>query len=89
MCTPNKSNEPLPGPEQTFFFAPSQIEKRHGDWGPGVVEERLAAAWLPFIERAQEWVSIEHGEGADAVRDVYHEMLEGQTSPDTAHVLHP
>ncbi|MDJ0767878.1 MAG: DUF2855 family protein [Ilumatobacter sp.] len=83
------SAEPLPGPAQTMFFAPSQIEKRHQDWGPGVVEERLAEAWGPFIEKVSGWVTIEHGSGPDAVADVFAEMLEGETSPDVAHVLHP
>ncbi len=83
------STEALPGPPQTMFFAPSQIEQRHQDWGPGVTEEKLAAAWGPFIERVSGWVTIEHGEGPDAVADVYAETLEGNTSPDVAKILHP
>ena len=83
------SVDPMPGPDQTFFFAPSQIEKRHGDWGAGVVESKLAEAWGPFIRKVSDWVSIDHAQGPDAVSDVYVETLEGNTSPDTAHVLHP
>ncbi len=80
---------PLPGPPQTMFFAPSQIEKRHEDWGSGVTEEKLAAAWGPFIEKVSGWITIEHAEGADAVAEVYAETLEGNTSPDVAKILHP
>jgi hypothetical protein len=36
-----------------------------------------------------DWVEIQHGTGADAVGEVYVEMLENRTRPDTAHVLHP
>ncbi len=75
------STDALPGPEQTFFFAPSQIEKRRGDWGSGVVESKLAEAWGPFIHKAADWVSVEHSSGPDAVADVYVETLEGNTQP--------
>ena len=83
------SSDALPGPDQTFFFAPSQIEKRYGDWGAGVVESKLAEKWEPFIRKVSDWVSVEHGSGPDAVTDVYVETLEGTTSPDVARVLHP
>lgn len=83
------SVEPMPGPAQTMFFAPTQIEKRHADWGPGVVESKLGEAWGPFIEEVSGWVEIRHGRGSDAVGDVYMELLENRTTPDTAHVLHP
>jgi hypothetical protein len=83
------SFDPMPGPAQTMFFAPTQIEKRHQDWGPGVVEAKLGEAWGPFIEQVSGWITIQHGTGADAVIDVYVELLENRTRPDTAHVLHP
>lgn len=83
------SGEPLPGPAQEFFFAPARIEQRHADWGPGVVEARLAEAWRPFVHQAADWVTIEHHAGADAVREVYFATLEGRTRPDVASVLHP
>ena len=83
------SVEPMPGPAQTMFFAPSQIEKRREEWGPGVIEARLGEAWGPFIEQVSGWVEIQHGSGAGAVEDVYRELLENRTRPDTAHVLHP
>jgi hypothetical protein len=83
------SFDPMPGPAQAMFFAPSQIEKRRGEWGPGVIEARLGEAWGPFVEQVTGWIEIEHGTGVDAVGDVYVEMLENRTRPDIAHVLHP
>jgi hypothetical protein len=80
---------PLPGPAQAMFFAPNQIEKRSADWGPGVLDERIAEAWRPFLDAVAERVAIEHGIGADAVVAVYAELVEGRTPPDVAHVLHP
>jgi hypothetical protein len=81
--------DPMPGPAQTLFFAPSQIEKRRKEWGPGVIETKLGEAWGPFLEHVSGWIEIRHGHGVDAVNDVYVEMLENRTRPDTAHVLHP
>jgi Protein of unknown function (DUF2855) len=80
---------PLPGPAQQFFFAPSQIEKRNGDWGPGVLDARFAEAWHPFLDEVASRVTIQHGHGSDALAAAYSELLEGRTPPDTAHVLHP
>lgn len=72
-----------------MFFAPRQIEKRRTEWGPGVIEAKLGAALGPFIEQVSGWIEIQHSSGVDAIGDVYVEMLENRTSPDTAHVLHP
>jgi hypothetical protein len=83
------STDPMPGPPQTMFFAPSQIEKRHADWGDGVVEGKLGEQWGPFIRQVSDWVTIEHAHGPDGVAEVYVETLEGNTSPDIARVLHP
>jgi NADPH:quinone reductase-like Zn-dependent oxidoreductase len=83
------STEPMPGPPQSMFFAPTRIEKRHADWGAGVVEAKLAEQWGPFIRKVSDWVSIEHASGPDGVADVYVETLEGNTSPDVARMLHP
>jgi hypothetical protein len=83
------SFDPLPGPAQTMFFAPSQIEKRRKEWGPGVIDARLQAVWEPFTDWVKERVDIHHGTGIDAIREVYVELLENHTRPDTAHVLHP
>jgi len=83
------STDPLPGPRQTRFFAPTQIEKRNADWGAGAVEAKLAEAWTPFIQQVSDWVSIEHSSGVDSVSDVYFDTLEGNTTPNVAKVLHP
>jgi hypothetical protein len=83
------SADPLTGPAQELFFAPTQIDKRRGEWGPGVLEQRLGEAWAAFVPQAAEWVTVEHGTGADAVAEVWAELVEGSTRPDRAHVLHP
>jgi hypothetical protein len=79
----------LPGPGQTFFFAPTQVEKRNADWGSGSVERMCATEWPRFIDRADGWIDVEHHSGADAISDVYKQMLEGNTTPNVGIVCHP
>lgn len=81
--------EPLDGPEQTFFFAPTQIEKRSAEWGGAELDARLGSAWAPFVERANELLSVEHNNGPEAIADRFLELLDGETPPSVAHVLHP
>jgi hypothetical protein len=77
----------LPGPTPTFFFAPDRVTKRSADWGAAGLEERVADAWHPFCEWIAERLEIIRGEGFEAVRDAYLEVLEGRVPPDKAHVL--
>jgi NADPH:quinone reductase-like Zn-dependent oxidoreductase len=77
----------LPGPAPAFFFAPDRVDKRSEDWGTTELAQRVAAAWHAFCEWAGGWLTVEHGEGFDAVSDAYLEVLEGGVAPDRAHVL--
>lgn len=85
------SGKGLPGPRPTLFFAPAQIKKRLGDWGPAGLGERIAAAWLAFMGRvddpASPWLTVIRGEGADEVERVYRDLVEGRTNPREGHVL--
>jgi uncharacterized protein DUF2855 len=77
----------LPGPTPSFFFAPTRIVKRGKDWGRGGLEQRVADAWHPFCEWTASWLETIPGEGFEAVRDAYLDVLEGRVPPDKAHVL--
>ena len=41
--------EPLPGSEPRVFFAPSQIEKRDGEWGRGFMMGKAYAASIELV----------------------------------------
>jgi Protein of unknown function (DUF2855) len=77
----------LPGPPPTFFFAPDRVVKRSKDWGRTGLEQRVAGAWHPFCEWIGERLEVIHGEGFDAVRSAYLDVLEGRVAPNTAHVV--
>lgn len=77
----------LPGPTPTLFFAPDRIVKRGKDWGPAGLEERAAAAWYPFADWISTWLEPISGEGFEAIRGAYLDVLDGEVTPDRAHIL--
>jgi Protein of unknown function (DUF2855) len=81
------AGEELPGPPPAFFFAPDRVVKRGEDWGRTGLEQRVAEAWHPFCEWVGGWLEPIPGEGFDAVRSAYLDVLEGRVEPARAHVL--
>jgi uncharacterized protein DUF2855 len=77
----------LAGPTPTFFFAPDRVVKRSKDWGGAGLETRVAEAWHPFCEWTGGWLEPLRGEGFDAVKSAYLDVLGGRVEPQTAHVL--
>ncbi len=77
----------LPGPKPTFFFAPDRVTKRSKDWGRTGLETRVAEAWHPFCEWTGGWLETIRGQGFEALRDAYIDVLEGRVDPKHAHVL--
>jgi hypothetical protein len=77
----------LPGPVPAFFFAPTRVVKRSKDWGRAGLETNVAEAWHPFCEWIAGWLEVVHGEGFEAVRDAYLDVLEGRVDPKSAHVI--
>ena len=77
----------LPGIQPTFFFAPSQVQKRNRDWGRQQFQQRLAAAWLNFLKLASGAIKINVRTGQDAVAETYTQMLEGRSNPSDAFIL--
>lgn len=77
----------LPGPKPAFFFAPTRVTKRSAEWGRAGLEARVADAWGPFCEWTGGWLQPIRGQGFDAVRGAYLDVLEGRVEPSRAHVL--
>jgi hypothetical protein len=80
---------PLPGVAPALFFAPSHIQKRHADWGPGGLETRIATDWSAFVADTRRWLRVEDVRGPRAMRTAYLEMLEGRTGPERGIVIAP
>jgi hypothetical protein len=77
----------MPGPAPVFFFAPDRVSKRSKDWGAAELGRRVADAWHPFCDWTAGWLDVIRGQGFEAVRSAYLEVLEGRVDPKTAHVL--
>ena len=77
----------IPGAKPEFFFAPSQIEKRNVDWGPGGVEKHFDENWQDFLTWVTDKIHITEGRGREAIREVYLAVLEGRSRPDEGHIL--
>jgi hypothetical protein len=79
----------LPGPEREGFFAPGRSQQRIADWGPRGMAERLASAWLGFMEVAPKLARIDKRTGAEAALAAYLEVLDGKADPKAGIVILP
>jgi len=77
----------FPGPRPTLFFAPSQVEKRIGDWGAPGLQQRMGQAWMEFLPKAHGGIAVERLGGRDAIERVYRDTLEGRADPKKGYVL--
>lgn len=78
---------PLPGPEPTLFFAPTEALDTMKDMGPAGFAQAVGAAWGTFIQATKGFVKIEHRTGLDAADTVFKATLAGQQSPDVGIVI--
>ncbi|CAA9540199.1 MAG: hypothetical protein AVDCRST_MAG30-4667 [uncultured Solirubrobacteraceae bacterium] len=81
-------DEPLPGPEPALFFAPTHAAALTEELGRDELLRRMDHAWSAFADRADGWLDVEHGHGADAVQQVWRGLVDGTADPRTGHVLH-
>ena len=77
----------LAGARPSVFFAPDQMRKRTGDWGRDGLDARFAQAWRSFVPAVEGWVDIAVGQGRQALRDVWLEVLSGRSAPRAGHIL--
>jgi hypothetical protein len=77
----------VPGAKPIFFFAPSQVQKRLTDWGPGGLEHRFGARWSGLAAAFAGWMKLDERHGADAVLAAYRETLAGKQKAETGLVL--
>lgn len=83
----DKVTSPNDGPPSAIFFAPDRAKKRIAEWGGSGFAAKLAGHWVPFLQSAEAWLSVETATGIEAVLPVYKATLEGQASPDTGYLF--
>ena len=73
--------------DSEFFFAPSQIKKRTGEWGHGGFAERYAKAWQSFALHMNAKVAVAEYSGAKSIEGLYHTALENKLNNLEINVL--
>ena len=81
------STEGLPGAVPEFFFAPSQAQKRAGDWGGSEMEKRIGSSYVEFRTFCDGWLQVLRGYGPDAVTRAFADTLAGHVSPHEGRIL--
>ncbi len=71
----------------TFFFAPTQALKRNKDWGREGFQQRIGKAWMQFTHRLHDWITIKEVQGAEALSDLYLQMLKGGMDSSVGYVV--
>ncbi|MFT5676022.1 MAG: hypothetical protein ACI808_001958 [Paraglaciecola sp.] len=73
--------------ESEFFFAPTQVKKRSGEWGYAGFAQRYAQAWQSFSALVSDKVNIRDYNGAEKIQHVYEIALAGKLSNEEINVL--
>ena len=81
----------LPGPKPTLFFAPAQASKRIEQWGAAGLQQRLAEAWMAFMQPVTSaqppWLRVVEHHGPQAAEAVYRALLDGTAAPQDGHIV--
>lgn len=70
-----------------LYFAPSHIEKRGKEWGPGEFEKRAFAFWKDAAAKSALWLKMERFEGAAAAEASFHRMRKGGFPPEAGVIV--
>lgn len=84
---PPAGDASLPGPKPEMFFAPHQAQKRAREWGPEVMEERIAQDFARFREFADGWLQVRRFDGRDAAQKAFLAVAEGRAAADEGYSL--
>lgn len=71
----------------SFFFAPTQAEKRRQDWGGDGLRDRMAADFIPFLQFTDDWMELIPLSGPDRLLETYKEAVDGRFDPAKGIVL--
>ena len=80
----DEASKPTPKPSAptAFFFAPDQAKTRIAEWGGAVFAQKLSERWMPFLESASDWLTVEHSSDVIDLLKTYNDVLNGDASPD-------
>ena len=78
------ASDPAPKPTAptAFFFAPDQAKIRIAEWGGAGFAQKLGERWVPFLNSASDWLTIEKSTEVTDLLKIYKDVLNGDASPD-------
>ncbi len=82
---------PAPGIQaerSSFFFAPSQIEKRIKEWGPAAFAEKTSTFIRETAVRCREWMSLRQLGSLEQLEEIYPDVCRGELPADVGLVVH-
>jgi len=77
----------FPGATPTFFFAPTQAQKRTEEWGPGELQKRIGMSLREFQIFSNNWLIISRKSGFKEISVAFSESVSGQIPPKTGLIL--
>ena len=77
----------FPGATPTFFFAPTQAQKRTEEWGAGEVQKRIGLSLKEFQQFSDQWMQINRGRGFDVIESTFAKVVQGGMSPHEGLIL--
>jgi Protein of unknown function (DUF2855). len=77
----------FPGAKPTFFFAPTQSQKRTEEWGPGEVQKRIGMSLKEFQIHSDQWMSVVRDSGINEMKETFSKVVKGEISPDQGLIL--
>ena len=73
----------------SFFFAPSHVQKRIGDWGQDGFNQRTGAFMMARMQQSKGWMSVETITDFDAFTAVYADVVVGKMNPNEGLIVLP
>jgi hypothetical protein len=77
----------FPGATPTFFFAPTQAQKRTEEWGSGEVTKRIGLSLQSFQRYSDQWMNMKRGKGIKKIGEIFVEITLGNISPSDGFIL--
>ncbi|WP_199554022.1 DUF2855 family protein [Sandaracinobacteroides hominis] len=81
--------EPLPGPQPSFFFAPTLWEEQARTLGPAKFEANLASSMRQFLETTPRWLRVEEVRGVDGYAQAFGKLMQNRSPANTGIVWKP
>ena len=72
----------LPGARPTFFFAPAQVAKRDGEWGPGVALMKAMTASAEVARKVADELVVEWTYDVQGLAALWVDLLDNRVSPN-------